>query len=226
MDDHHLNPTVEEEMEAQNDFQPLCDHLKAFIYYKEMKFTEDDLMKEAATYDAQKKILEFLNKEKVLHLFELVENEFEITCKQIQEKALLSTILTSAQKKRINTICQKTKIGKSALNNYVRADPKLKNLWEKREKTEKSPTGAQPNKVKHNCANELKALLAPLEAKVNVLQHRIDALENMLEKKVNFDPIPAQINLSPFNSPNLNLFSNSYDGYGGGLPRQLALDER
>jgi len=222
MDDHHQYPTVEEENEAENDFQPGCDHLIAFIKHKKMKFNADDLKKEAASYEAQRKIY----RETGLKLFELEKNEFEIPCEKIQERALLSNLfLTPAQQARIKKICKKTRIGKSALNNYVRADPKLKKLWEKREKPETSHIKPQPKKSKHNCADELKALLAPLEAKVNELQNRVDVLENIHKKKVNFSPIPAQFKMSPFNSPNPNLFSNSYDGYDGGLPRQLALDE-
>jgi len=93
----------------------ISDHLKAFITHKNEIFTEKDLKREAASYDAQLKIKKLLkNDKKKSHSFEINES-FELTCQEI-ESAVSDTIqLTSSQQEKVEKICSKEEMKKNEI---------------------------------------------------------------------------------------------------------------
>jgi hypothetical protein len=125
-----LKKSVEEE---KNYYQRVCGHLKAFIKFKNEKFTEEEFKTEAASYLAQLKIQELLNKDKKkCNSFEINE-EFDLTCEDI-EKSILSSIVADDQKNKIKGYCANQEMKKTTFYTYLKADGELKKLWKKRAK--------------------------------------------------------------------------------------------
>lgn len=133
----------------------------------------EDLKSEAASCQAQLKILALLKAHNPKHSFQ-VNDTFDETTSQIKERALnvIESENNEEIKNKINKICSKSKLGKTTLYADFRADRKLHELWKKRVKskikTMEKAKQKEDTKIPKTTTEESQIL----EIEKNKLQHQ------------------------------------------------------
>jgi len=171
--DHHTERSVEEDLST---YQRVCNHLKKYIISKSFKFTEKQLKAEAATYNAQIKILTLFIKKNKPDLF-VVDEGFEIPLHEVRDKAL-KLPLTSRLKKSILRLCsdEKALMSRTTLYTHLDVDLELKRLWKKREKSTEAPNKEKNQKKgQPNLTQDMKKCCELQEKNIAFLKSELES---------------------------------------------------